>query len=329
MVAHRSRQVLVIHPGALGDVLQAVPALSALRALDDERAVAFAGQPRLGRFLAAVGLADEALDFDALGLDSLFAAAPVPPEVRARLGRFDRVVSWFGARAAPFPERLSSLVPGVLIAPAVPETGPPPTVWEHLLGTLVPWGVAPLLAPTPLVLPEAWREEARRALSGLGVEAGRPLLVVHPGAGGEWKRWPAEAFAGTIERVADETGSQVLVHEGPADRRAAEELSRALGRPTLRLVDPALELLAGVLQEAAAYLGGDSGVSHLAAAAGVPAVILFPPATLRRWAPWSSTAVALPMATGPGGVEAVRRVLARRLTAQAQTAGPPGGRRAS
>ena len=44
----------------------------------------------------------------------------------------------------------------------------------------------------------------------------------------------------------------------------------------LTLVSPPLPVLAGVLSMAQAYLGGDSGVSHLAAAVGAPAVILFP-----------------------------------------------------
>ncbi|MBI4591323.1 MAG: hypothetical protein HY725_21040, partial [Candidatus Rokubacteria bacterium] len=133
--------VLVIHPGALGDVLQAVPALAALRALEEGNRLTFAGQMRIGRLLAGASLVEAALPFDGLRLETLFAADPVPPSVKSSLGRFDRVVSWFGSRVDPFAERFRSLVPEVLLAPSVPETGPPPTVWEHLLGTLFPWGV--------------------------------------------------------------------------------------------------------------------------------------------------------------------------------------------
>ena len=65
------------------------------------------------------------------------------------------------------------------------------------------------------------------------------------------------------------------------------------------LVEPDLPLLAGVLAEANAYLGGDSGISHLAAAAGTPSVILYPQATQARWAPWSRRAIALPADDDP------------------------------
>lgn len=297
MVVHRSREMLVIHPGALGDVLQAVPALAALRALEGGSRLTFAGQARLGRFLAGTGLVDEALSFEGLGLEALFAGDSVAPSLRSRLARFDRVVSWFGARAEPFPERLRSIVPEALIAPPVPEGEPSPTVWEHLLATLAPWGVAEPPWRAPLSLPEAWRAEARLTLSRLGAD-GRQLLVVHPGAGGKWKLWPAEGFARVIRLVVLEAGCQLLIHQGPADRDAVEQLSSALDLPTLVLSEPPLDLLAAVLQEASAYLGTDSGVSHLAAAVGAPAVILFSPTMRSRWAPWSPTA--LPLAVGHG-----------------------------
>src|SRR5512134_888989 len=59
-------EILVVHPGALGDVLQAVPALAALREAVPCR-LAFAGQPRLAGLLKDTGTVDEALNFESLG----------------------------------------------------------------------------------------------------------------------------------------------------------------------------------------------------------------------------------------------------------------------
>lgn len=298
MVASHSREVLVIHPGALGDVLQAVPALAALKG---GNRLTVAGQMRLAGFLAATGVVDQALSFDSLGLESLFAGDEISPKSRSRLARFGRVVSWFGSRDALFAERLRSIVPETLLAPPVPETGPPPTVWEHLLATLAPWGVRAPSGLTPLTLPDAWRDEARQELSRLGWEERQPLLFVQPGP---------EPFASVIRDVAHESGCQVLVHRGPADREAVDQLTRLLDLPVLMLVEPPLHLLAAILREASAYLGGDSGVSHLAAAVGAQAAILFPPATRERWAPWSPTALAFAMSDG---VETVARAIVERL----------------
>jgi len=71
--------------------------------------------------------------------------------------------------------------------------------------------------------------------------------------------------------------------------------------------------LAAVLGAARAYLGGDSGVSHLAATVGAPSVVLFPSATARRWTPWSPTAIPVELQGEDADVERAREALARVL----------------
>jgi hypothetical protein len=281
-------RILIVHPGALGDVLQAVPALRGLRA---PGRLTFAGQPRLGRLLVALGVADESRAFDGLGLEALFTDAPAPPTVTAFLGGFTRVVSWFGSRDATYRARLAALVVDAVVAPPVPDDDTP--VWRHLVATL---GAdarlgAPAVAPIRLDAPPS----------------GSPGLLVHPGSGGAWKQWPAERFAEVIATVTARHALAVTVHEGPADRAAVEALLARLDRPVERLVEPELPALAVALAGSRAYLGGDSGISHLAAAVGAPSVILFPPAHLPRWTPWSPAARPVAMT---GGGDEVQRVVA-------------------
>jgi ADP-heptose:LPS heptosyltransferase len=315
-----THRVLVIHPGALGDVLQAVPALRALRGDAGGRQVSLAAQPRIAQFLAGAGVVDEGLSFDALGLSALFADDPVPPALAERLGGFDRIVSWFGARAPSYGERLIALAPRVILAPSAPpeSDAATPTVWQHLLATVAPLGAPGALA-APLAIPEEWRGRGREALRAAGLADPRPLLVVHAGAGGQWKRWPVERFAGVIARAAD---CAVLLHEGPADREAVDALERrldALGAAAGRgrLIAPELEPLAAVLAGACAYLGGDSGISQLAAAVGAAAVILYPEATFVRWAPWGPRARALPASDDAADVERAAEALAGLIRSRA------------
>jgi heptosyltransferase-3 len=284
-------RILAIHPGALGDVLQAVPALRALRGLAGGASVSFAGQPRLAHLLSGLGAVDEAFSIDALGLTALFAAEAPPADVRERLARFERAVSWFASGAEPYPEHLRAAVRDVLLARPVPGPDGPP-VWRHLLETLAPWGVASE-SSVPLHVPAAWREWGHSAVARMFPDPARPVLLVHPGAGGAWKRWAAARFALVLDAVRRRTGCPVLVHEGPADAAAAAALEDALGSALPRLREPELPVLAGVLAEAGAYVGSDSGVSHLAASVGASAVILFPARTRDIWAPWSPTAVAV------------------------------------
>ena len=284
-------ETLVVHPGALGDVLQVVPALGALGRLGHR--LTFAGQPRLGELLQGSGLVLAATSFDTFGFEALFVEGPPPERLVARLQRFQRAVSWFGSKEDAYRKHLGALVPECIVAPPVPADDSPLTVWEHLADTLAPWGVTLPVELHHLPTSERWRIAARSALMAAGADLGRPLLVAHPGAGARWKEAPSARLARALESMAADGGFEVVVHQGPADGKAVDALLAQLTIPAVCLVEPSLTELAGAFALAKGYIGSDSGVSHLAACVGTASVILYPSETLRRWAPWSSTTVPL------------------------------------
>jgi ADP-heptose:LPS heptosyltransferase len=299
--------ILVIHPGALGDVLQALPAIHELRR---GGVVTFSGQPRLAKLFLEMGLVDAVLPFDGLGLEALFTRARPPADLVARLSSFARMISWFGSRDEDYGRQLRAIAKDCVIAPPVPAEGSRASVWRHLLTTIGASG-SPDIAP--IDVPEMWLTAGDRALTDLGATPTRPLLVVHPGAGGRWKLWPVEHYARVIRGVTQKTEVEVLLHQGPSDREIAESLCGALDATTLRLVDPELSLLAAILARSSAYFGVDSGVSHLAAAVGARAVVLFPPATRDRWEPWSQNARALTMSGEVDQIDGVTSALIERV----------------
>ena len=292
---------LVIHPGALGDVLQAVPALRGLRAAAPAAPITFVGQPRLARLLVDLGAAQHARTFDGFGLEALFVDAPTPPALAEAVSCVKNVVSWFGSRDETYRRRLRALAPRALVASPVPDDDTP--VWRHLLGTLAGWDLAIPERVEPLRAPPLPAGDA-------SADAGRPRLVVHPGSGGDWKRWPAERFAEVIRALRRRRAFEVLVHQGPADAEPAQRLLTLLEGDAAVLLQPELTRLAAVLGAARAYLGGDSGVSHLAAAVGAPSVVLFPSATYRRWTPWSPTAIPVELQGVDGDVARALEALA-------------------
>src|SRR6478736_2240686 len=148
-------ETLVVHPGALGDVLQAVPALGALGRLGHR--LTFAGQPRLGELLQGSGLVLAATSFDTFGFEALFVEGPPSERLVARLQRFQRAVSWFGSKEDAYRKQLGALVPECIVAPPVPADDSPLTVWEHLADTLTPWGVTLPVALHHLPTSERWR----------------------------------------------------------------------------------------------------------------------------------------------------------------------------
>jgi ADP-heptose:LPS heptosyltransferase len=291
----------VLHPGALGDVLLAIPALRALRRARPQASLELAAQPRIGALLAALGIVDAHHSFDALGLEALFGDRPEGREPLPAVAGATRLVSWFGARDPGFVTRLRAQAADVVVAPSVPPDGTP--VWRHLLATIGATGAGDC---APVTVPATLREAGRLALARAGW-TGSPLAIVHPGAGGVTKRWPAAGFARVAEHLAARRGATVLLHEGPADADAVAAVQARLTRRCAVVRQPSLPELAGAFSHVTAYVGNDSGVSHLAAAVGARALVLFAPENV-RWQSWSPAArarVVTTAALAPADVAAV------------------------
>lgn len=321
----RMPRTIVLHPGALGDVFLAVPALRALRARAPGDELGLAAQPRIGALLASLGIVDRHVTFDALGLDTLFTDdAPSP-----RLGELvagARVVSWFGAGSPDFARRLRALAPGAVLCSTASPQGT--MVWRHLLASvlsLLPATAAEDSCCDPMDIAPAIVAEGRRVLDAVGWTGERPLVMLHPGAGGASKRWPTEGFVAVAEALVDSHGADLVVHDGPADHDAVGALRARLHVPVLALTDPPLEALAGALRHVALWIGNDSGVSHLAAAVGAPALVLFNEANL-AWRPWSREARTLVVSTHTLARADVDAMLAE-ATAMLEAQRPAGARR--
>ncbi|MCG6922248.1 MAG: glycosyltransferase family 9 protein, partial [Acidobacteria bacterium] len=116
------------------------------------------------------------------------------------------------------------------------------------------------------------------------------FLAIHPGSGSPAKNWPTDRFVALVHAHAGKRPWLLVV--GPADEDAAAPLCVLPGCVPVR--DMPIRVLGALLGRAGLYVGNDSGVSHLAAAAGAPTLALFGPTDPAVWAP-----------LGPG-VETVR-----------------------
>ncbi len=147
--------------------------------------------------------------------------------------------------------------------------------------------------------PRLWLGQMRRGEIETRLQPPLPLLALAPGAHGVGKRWPAARFAELARRLVGPggalAGGRVAVL-GSADeaREAAPTLAALPGDRVIDLVgrtDPALA--AAWLARADLYVGNDSGLTHLAAAAGAPTLALFGPGLPARYRPWGSNAAYL------------------------------------
>jgi len=126
-----------------------------------------------------------------------------------------------------------------------------------------------------------------------------PILAIAPAAAWVGKTWPVERFAQVARRLiapgGPMAGGRLMVVGGPGDTAACEPLRASVGKD--RCIDlvgrESLTVVYAALKRARLFIGNDSGLMHLAAAAGTPTLGLFGPSDEDLYAPWGPKARAL------------------------------------
>ncbi len=269
------KRVLALHPGALGDVVLFGHLLWRLG-----RQVTLISRGGTAGLLAGLGAVQRAIDFDALPLHELMTDTPVERcTLPARLGRHDRVVTCFPDGPGDG-SRLAQMC-GAARAEVLPVR-PPADAGMHLVDLWADRLAVPRFRPKrPWPVPAEWREQAAAALAAVGMAPDQPLVAIHPGAGSPAKCWPEERFAQLASRIPPRARPVVLL--GPVERDRGLTVRSFAGLTVLD--DLPLATLAGLLSRTAAYVGNDSGVSHLSAAVGTPTIALFGPTRPEQFAP--------------------------------------------
>jgi heptosyltransferase-3 len=162
-------------------------------------------------------------------------------------------------------------------------------------------GAALGLDPAPL--PVAWTAPADQALAAGLVPEGGPVIGLGPTANWEGKIWPPERFVAVFRMMRERfPAARAVILAGPGEAEAA------LAAPVLRALPGAIDLVGRLsVAEAAAclarltlFIGNDSGLMHLAAAAGTPTLGLFGRSRADEYAP-AGRCTAVAVAPGPAG----------------------------
>lgn len=157
--------------------------------------------------------------------------------------------------------------------------------------------LAAILGINPPPLPTVWLSAADRAHAAILLPAGPPVIALGPTANWTGKIWPAQRFAALFRVLASGplATARVCVLGGKG------EAERALAAPVLASLPNALDFVgrlsltqaAACLERAALFVGNDSGLMHLAAAAGAPTLGLFGPTPAQEYAPRGRCAAAV------------------------------------
>jgi heptosyltransferase I len=311
--------LLIVRLGAMGDILHALPAVTALRKAHPAWKIDWAVEPRWKPLLTSE-LENASLEPNSSSGHS--ATKPIVDrihlvpakkwgrrpfhretlaELRAlradlRAAQYDAVLDLQGSIRSAVVARLSGC--SRIIGEARPRETPArwlftervATVGDHVIEQdleLAGAVAGDLLTPTVPVIPldaeaEEWCDQLPELADALWT--GKPVVLIHPGGGWGAKRWPADRYGALAEEFTLR-GGLVLVNSGPGEEDlAAEVITVANGHASA--IACSLPQLIALTRRVSLVIGGDTGPLHLGCALGKPVVGIYGPTDPKRNGPY-------------------------------------------
>ncbi len=236
---------IILRPGAIGDCILALPAVEHLVADYTEVWISTPVVP-------LISFPDKVRPLSSTGIDKVgLADIPFAPELRRYLKDFDSIVSWYGTNRPEFQEAVRNLGIDCVFLAALPSDD-----FEEHAGRFFARQVGA-------------NEELLPRIRVAGASE-RNSIVIHPFSGGKRKNWPLESYGELGRRLNPKLVEWIA---GPEEElRGAKRFEK-------------LDELAAWLRGAKLYIGNDSGITHLAAAMGIPTLAIFGPTNPTKWAP--------------------------------------------
>jgi len=301
-------RILLIKLSAIGDVVQALPVLAALRRLYPRAFLGWVVGEAAAGLLVGHPLLDQVLVFPRRRLIELAVRPGRWPQLFVEGSRFfdalraesyDVVIDLQGllksgviTGASRGRIKLGFAGGRELSSLFLTERLPPYDPDEHAVSRYLRLAAhlgADVRGPEfPIAAGPRERAELSSLLGAAGV-GDRPLACINPGTAWESKRWTARGFAAVADHCRERWGMLPVVVGGPADRRLAGDIAAAARSQLLDFTGrTGLGALALLYRQAGVVVSVDTGPMHLAAAAGAKVVALFGPTAPWRTGPFGA-----------------------------------------
>ena len=281
----QKRTIVMIHPGGLGDVLLAVPAMVRLRTRFPNHQLVLCAGEQIARLLHACCIVDAWVPVEGRVCADLFSGLDsVRGHVPTWLAQSDRVIAWTQDHDGSLKETLTAVGVREVIVKSPFATDILATHQRDRFFETINEAPSDGEGDALLTVPEPLLHLGRACLEVAGFSTEQPLVVIHPGSGSAHKCVAPETLA-TVMTALQVSGAIPMVLEGPADREPVERLCQSCVDPPTLLKGLDLCTVAGLLAQAQLFIGQDSGITHMAGLIGVKTVALFGPTDPTRWAP--------------------------------------------
>jgi heptosyltransferase-2 len=289
-------KILVIRGGAIGDFILTLPAIAALRKHFPDAYLEILGYPHIAQLALAGGLVDRVESIGARALAGFFARnGELTEDLVDYFSEFDLIISYLYDPDQIFSTNVSRCTQAQFI------TGPHRPNEDSTIHAaqlyLQPLERLAIFDADPIPRLRMDRDSAEpfsplfRNAAGQGSAR---ILALHPGSGGEHKNWPEAKWAELLQNLINDNSFNLLLVGGEAEGERLQRLAAALPLARVRVAQSRpLTELAQLLQKCAGFIGHDSGISHLAAAVGLPGLILWGETAEEIWRPPSDKMLVL------------------------------------
>ena len=292
--------ILVVRGGAIGDFILTLPALAALRLRFPGARLEVLGYSRIAGLAVAGGLADEVRSIDARPLAGFFARhGSLDPGLVDYFARFDVILSYLYDPDHIFQSNVALCSKAQFIAgPHRPDDLAGLHATEVFLGPLKRLAIFDA-DPTPRLslartflsagcgeFPGCHNSESNARKPESDRSGTIRCLALHPGSGSDRKNWPKAKWAELLRELVASSSMRLLLVGGEAE---AERWPRLMAELSDSRIEPAWNLplpeLARRLADCGGFVGHDSGITHLAAAVGLPVIVLWGESAEPVWRP--------------------------------------------
>ena len=283
-------KILVIRGGAIGDFILTLPLFAALRQQFPETRLEVLGYPHIAQIALAGGLVDSVQSIEARALAGFFApGGQLDEPLRDYFASFAVIVSYLYDPDSIFQRNVARCTKAQFIAgPHRPDDSAGVHATTVLLKPLERLAIFDADPIPQLNVGQASRLPSRAKGNGEAsdMQGVPPTLALHPGSGGEKKNWPEANWAELVQHLVRRSELKFLIVGGEAEGERLERLAAMLPAQRYHIArNLPLAELAVRLSTCASYLGHDSGITHLAAALGLPTFALWGESVEAVWRP--------------------------------------------
>jgi ADP-heptose:LPS heptosyltransferase len=274
-------KILVIRGGAIGDFILTLPVFSALRQQFPQTRLEVLGYPHIARLALAGGLVDEVRPIESRALAGFFGGhSSLDSNLAEYFNGFSIIFSYLYDPDGIFHENVARVSRAqFIVGPHRPDEARQRHAVDVFLQPLERLAIFEADRIPRLSVPD---------LSFDVLPSGN-WLALHPGSGSERKNWPERNWTELLKHLIEATDFGLLLVGGEAEGERLDRLAAALPPHRIKLAQNLpLADLARWLKHTVGFVGHDSGISHLAAAIGLPGLILWGDTNESIWRPPSS-----------------------------------------